>query len=61
MVQEPFKIPSRFAFAQMPTKHQQPGELEISDLNNVYLRGGLPTVERLGRGSAWFDAGTHEA
>jgi glucose-1-phosphate thymidylyltransferase len=37
------------------------GELEITDLNNVYLRDGLLTVERLGRGYAWFDAGTHES
>lgn len=37
------------------------GELEITDLNNVYLERGLLTVERLGRGCAWFDAGTHES
>lgn len=35
------------------------GEYEITDLNNIYLADGLLNVESLGRGFAWFDAGTH--
>lgn len=35
------------------------GELEIADLLDLYLRDGSLTVERLGRGFAWLDTGTH--
>ena len=37
------------------------GELEITDLNRLYLERGDLSVEELGRGIAWLDAGTHEA
>ncbi len=37
------------------------GELEITDANRAYLEAGRLHVETLGRGFAWFDAGTHES
>jgi len=37
------------------------GEIEVTDINRVYLANGLLQVQPLGRGVAWLDAGTHKS
>jgi glucose-1-phosphate thymidylyltransferase len=46
------------AAGMQPSKR---GELEITDLNRLYLERGELRVDTLGRGVAWLDAGTHES
>jgi len=49
---------ARLAKTLQPSKR---GELEISDLNNIYLQQNQLRLEILGRGIAWLDTGTHES
>jgi glucose-1-phosphate thymidylyltransferase len=73
LLEKPEKPPSNYAItgiyfydnrASELTRAIKPsarGELEITDLNRAYLRDGSLTVEKLGRGTAWLDTGTHNS
>ena len=49
---------SEFAASLAPSSR---GELEITDLNRCYLQDGSMQLEKMGRGYAWLDTGTHES
>ena len=73
LLEKPEKPPSNYAVtgiyfydgrASALAKALKPsprGELEITDLNRAYLKLGDLHVERLGRGTAWLDTGTHNS
>ena len=51
----------RVAALARSLKPSRRGELEITDLNRLYLEEGTLRVNRFGRGTAWLDTGTHES
>ncbi len=73
LLEKPAKAPSNYAITGIyfyderasdiarSIKLSDRGELEITDLNRAYLRAGRLNVERLGRGTAWLDTGTHNS
>ena len=73
LVEKPEKPPSNYAVTGVyfydsdaselarGIKPSARGELEITDLNRAYLQRGALRVEKLGRGTAWLDTGTHNS
>jgi len=53
--------PSDVASRAARLKPSPRGELEITDLNRIYLETGNLRVKKLGRGTAWLDTGTHDS
>jgi glucose-1-phosphate thymidylyltransferase len=62
-----YAVPGIYFFDQHVVDHAATlkpsarGQLEITDLIRIYLKGGQLRVQTLGRGHAWLDAGTHES
>jgi glucose-1-phosphate thymidylyltransferase len=62
-----FAVPGVYFFDRNVTRHaanlkpSPRGEIEITDLNRIYLEQGKLQVTRMGRGVAWLDAGTHHS
>lgn len=63
----PYAIPGLYFYPNSVVEYAKSltpsarGELEITDLNNIYLKQGKLNVERFGRGFAWLDTGTHKS
>jgi len=62
-----FAVPGLYFYDQRVTEYAASlkpstrGEIEITDLNRIYMQQGELHVTQLGRGVAWLDAGTHES